>query len=1035
MNYQGLAIQNMLKNFTNNRFTRTANASVALALIFSFVFSPLASLVGLGIQTVFAEPPANGVYGYAITTGEAALEGVNVQLQCNTEGGWNGFSVTDEDGEYWTTSEDLGTALVSAGCGDGDTILVRGVIAGYNQVGGDWSGEVPVITLDDGEDIQQWAERVFSNSVEAYFIFESDVSPLDFNEPVNKAGAPGATVVIDDIVIIGGEADDVLDLNLYATGGTFSYDIVGEVDDEGTDNNVQFRGTRTDLNATLQTLTFSSINSGEFRVEARIGGQDGEIYNPENGHIYRIVSNSLTWSQARDAAANMEYGGVDGYLATITSPKEHSIVVERITGDGWIGANDIANEGVWRWVTGPEANQQFWQGNGTSTGGYAVNGMFANWANNEPNNASDEDCAEFRTSQGGRWNDIGCNNPRPNYVVEFGAYDDLPAVVMTSFTVTIDLMDENNNILSCGVVIEESGEYRLTSNLTLGTFQEDCITIIADDVTLDGSGYTISGHANTEDENGVFVDDADNVVIKNLNIVGFYDAIYAYDSSDITITDNVIQSSYDDSIDIEFSSGVIITNNSIINTANDGIIIQEVVGITIENNTLESVGDDGIYLDYTSPFVIRDNTIQASEVGIEVEGWDSEGEMLIINNEITSGEWSIDLDEIGGVEVLNNRIQSNEWVRNRDVDEDLGPNIFHKDGRGNRYYFANGDGAWTKFDIKDNNRDGWADIGSDLPFTHGLSVDGELDSSSTKGQDPDWFWYSGNDEDVSGLFDNDESVGLTITNEGETIEFQYNLGQGARNVKWHIAHDNGVSVIDIPEDCYIGDWETPIALLGLTINNLDERLDLQCAYGSSEGAHWNWDFNQSIDGLSYPISVYETWVTYDSENVMMLWMGEGEDAHPWTELSVGGGSTSGSVSGGRTAASRLNFDREALINQIRNLVGALLEKGISVPAQLQTWFREGQTSTNNNFVAPTFCSDGLRDLQNGSEGEEVKSLQNLLMTRGYSIPPGATGFFANYTQSALSAYQRDNGIAPSAGYFGCITRAQMKSAGHPGLWW
>jgi peptidoglycan hydrolase-like protein with peptidoglycan-binding domain len=68
-------------------------------------------------------------------------------------------------------------------------------------------------------------------------------------------------------------------------------------------------------------------------------------------------------------------------------------------------------------------------------------------------------------------------------------------------------------------------------------------------------------------------------------------------------------------------------------------------------------------------------------------------------------------------------------------------------------------------------------------------------------------------------------------------------------------------------------------------------------------------------------------------------------------------------------------------------------------------------------------------------GADVKALQTLLMTQGYPIPAGATGYFASQTKTALSAYQSAHGIIPAQGYFGIKTRTQMKVAGLGGLWW
>ncbi len=70
-----------------------------------------------------------------------------------------------------------------------------------------------------------------------------------------------------------------------------------------------------------------------------------------------------------------------------------------------------------------------------------------------------------------------------------------------------------------------------------------------------------------------------------------------------------------------------------------------------------------------------------------------------------------------------------------------------------------------------------------------------------------------------------------------------------------------------------------------------------------------------------------------------------------------------------------------------------------------------------------------RDLTLGASGADVTALQSWLISKGYSIPAGATGYFGAQTQSALAAYQAANGIAPAAGYFGPVTRAKVNAQG------
>ncbi len=83
----------------------------------------------------------------------------------------------------------------------------------------------------------------------------------------------------------------------------------------------------------------------------------------------------------------------------------------------------------------------------------------------------------------------------------------------------------------------------------------------------------------------------------------------------------------------------------------------------------------------------------------------------------------------------------------------------------------------------------------------------------------------------------------------------------------------------------------------------------------------------------------------------------------------------------------------------------------------------------------------VRDLTVGMEGEDVRLLQKILIDQNVGQKAlelariGATGYFVNYTRDALAEYQAKYAIIPSVGYFGSITRTQMKYLGIQGLWW
>lgn len=271
-----------------------------------------------------------------------------------------------------------------------------------------------------------------------------------FTSAVDKTTLQNKTVSITDLQV-NGTGNDQLDMNLHVNEGNLQFkdnNTTGlTFDGPSNGSTLQFSGTRSDINTALTILQYRSSNVGAKTVEVTLGGGDGDVYNPTNKHAYKVVSNTapgVNWNTAKAAAETMTYGGVNGYLATITSQQEHEFIANRISQDGWIGASDSAVEGEWRWVTGlDETGTQFWSGNGAT--GTVFGGNFSNWSQSggsvEPNDGGgNEDCAEVRFSSGvgGKWNDRDCLADNLSYVVEFGSAGNLPTVASTSFDITVN---------------------------------------------------------------------------------------------------------------------------------------------------------------------------------------------------------------------------------------------------------------------------------------------------------------------------------------------------------------------------------------------------------------------------------------------------------------------------------------------------------------------------------------------------------------------------------------------------------------------
>jgi len=78
-------------------------------------------------------------------------------------------------------------------------------------------------------------------------------------------------------------------------------------------------------------------------------------------------------------------------------------------------------------------------------------------------------------------------------------------------------------------------------------------------------------------------------------------------------------------------------------------------------------------------------------------------------------------------------------------------------------------------------------------------------------------------------------------------------------------------------------------------------------------------------------------------------------------------------------------------------------------------------------AAPAAAVTFTRSLTLGSTGADVTALQNWLISQGYQIPAGATGYFGAQTAAAVKAYQVNKSIAPAVGYFGPVTMAAVNA--------
>ncbi|GGK39356.1 MULTISPECIES: Ig-like domain-containing protein [Flavobacteriaceae] len=197
-------------------------------------------------------------------------------------------------------------------------------------------------------------------------------------------------------------------------------------------------------------FTSASTVSGEKKFSFTINDKN---YLPSTGHYYEYISDTgITWKDAKIAAEKLDYYGLKGYLATITSLEEAQLSGEQAPGQGWIGGSDEAVEGTWKWVTGPEAGKTFWVGgiNGT-TNGTDINPPFEYWSGNEPNdwpNAGIQGEENYlHVYDNGKWNDYpNSNSSITGYIVEYGGMPGDPIVDFGNNETSLTVAEISNPI-------------------------------------------------------------------------------------------------------------------------------------------------------------------------------------------------------------------------------------------------------------------------------------------------------------------------------------------------------------------------------------------------------------------------------------------------------------------------------------------------------------------------------------------------------------------------------------------------------------
>ena len=284
----------------------------------------------------------------------------------------------------------------------------------------------------------------------------------------------------------------------------------------GNKTRLVFTGTMANINIALATLrvnTTATAGNIQISVSATVNPA-GFFYNPNNGHFYRPISTTATYTNARTLASQQTFRGQQGYLVTITSADEDAFIFSNVPQSNiWFALTDELVEAQWRIDAGPENGTLIKTSNGQTAGN--IQGQYNNWAPGEPNNSGNEDYAVTKWGGGSQWNDLP-NHFSCAYVVEFGTWTNPDDQTFTEFF-SNSVIHSNGNTLRAqftftfGSTIDET-MFRtriLTSNdnntfssnnsfINLNGIGRVDLTNQIDTVQINGTGFranTTSGQA------------------------------------------------------------------------------------------------------------------------------------------------------------------------------------------------------------------------------------------------------------------------------------------------------------------------------------------------------------------------------------------------------------------------------------------------------------------------------------------------------------------------------------------------------------